>query len=139
MKTHPITREKIDKLLRFLPLFQEAGVKFVVKWAGGEKTEDGVMTMHYPVYTEEVREFFKLAGQPCWSDHKYVPKEARKMIDDEAFIQRATLEEIKTMLTFCVRGERFSGGHWAAMLESGKVTAVLQRLTALRDSPDIPN
>ena len=50
-----------------------------------------------------------------------------------AFIQRATLAEIKTMLTYCVRGERFGDGHWAAMLESGKIVALLNRLRVLRD------
>ena len=134
MKPHPITHQKIDELLRFLPIFREPGGKFVVEWAGGEKTEDGAMTMHYPVYTEVVEEFFSLAGQSCWCDYNYTPKEAREMIEDEAFIQRATLEEIKTMLTFCVRGERFSDGHWAAMLESGKVTRILERLAVLKES-----
>jgi hypothetical protein len=36
------------------------------------------------------------------------------------------------MLTYCVRGERFSDGHWAAMLESGRIVALLKRLRALR-------
>ena len=33
----------------------------------------------------------------------------------------------------CVRGERFSDGHWAVMLSSGKVVALLKRLRELRD------
>jgi hypothetical protein len=134
MKSPPITRQKIDELLRFLPVFQEPGVKFVVEWAGGETTDDGAMTMHYPVYTEVVEEFFSLAGQSCWCDYDYIPKEAREMIEDKDFIQRATLEEIKTMLTFCVRGERFCDGHWGVMLETGKISRILERLAVLRES-----
>ena len=134
MKSPPITRQKIDELIRFLPIFQEPGVRFVVEWAGGEKTEDGAMTMHYPVYTQEAEKFFGLAGQPCWCDYDYVPKEAGEMIEDEDFIRHATLEEIKSMLTFCVRGERFCDGHWEAMLESGKVARILERLAVLKES-----
>jgi hypothetical protein len=37
------------------------------------------------------------------------------------------------MLTYCVRGERFGDGHWAAMLETGKIVAILQRLRMLRE------
>ena len=53
------------------------------------------------------------------------------MLQDDAIIQRATLAEIVTMLTYCVRGERFGDGHWAAMLESGRIVALLKRLRAL--------
>jgi hypothetical protein len=89
--------------------------------------------MPYPVYAEEVVRFFHLAGQPCWSDYEYKPVEAAEMLADTAFIEKASLKEIKTMLTYCVRGERFSDGHWGAMLSSGKITGLLKRLRVLRD------
>ena len=127
------TLAQIDDLLRFLPLFDVPDRDFVERWGGGEKTESGAITMPYPVYPEDVLEFYRLAGQPCWSDYDYVPKEAGRMLEDEAVIQSATLAEIMTMLTYCVRGERFSDGHWAAMLESGRIMAFLQRLRALRE------
>ncbi|MFN2286445.1 MAG: DUF6508 domain-containing protein, partial [Anaerolineae bacterium] len=50
-------REKIDELLRFLPLFEEAGRSFVTQWAGGRTTADGAITMPYPIYAEDVGEF----------------------------------------------------------------------------------
>jgi hypothetical protein len=56
------------------------------------------------------------------------------MLADDAFIRGATLSQVKTMLTYCVRGERFSDGHWAAMLSTGRVVALLERLQALRKS-----
>ena len=40
--------------------------------------------------------------------------------------------QIKTMLTYCVRGERFGDGHWAAMIEGGHVRRLLERLTEMR-------
>lgn len=98
-----------------------------------EETESGDLTIPYPVYREEVLQFFRRAGQPCWSDYDYEPRAAGRMVEDPAFIARASLEEIKTMLTFCVRGERFTDGHWERMLASGKITAILRRLAELRD------
>lgn len=128
-----ITRERIDELLRFLPLFDVPDRSFVERWDGGKKTEDGAITMPYPVYPKDVGQFYRAAGQPCWSDYAYKPEEAAQMLEDDKFIGNATLAEVKTMLTHCVRGERFCDGHWGAMLESGKVVAILKRLRALRD------
>ena len=128
----PVTRIEIDELLRFLPLFDVPDRDCVEIWGGGKKTESGAITMPYPVYPSDVEQFYRLAGRPCWSDYDYEPKKAARMLHDDAFIKRAMLTEVVTMLTYCVRGERFSDGHWAAMLESGRIVALLKRLQVLR-------
>jgi hypothetical protein len=128
-----ITRERIEALLRFLPRFEVPGRAWIEGVAGGEETGDGAVTMRYPVYCEDVLAFCQLAGQPWWSDYAYEPREAGSMLADEARIARATVDELKTMLTYCVRGERFADGHWAAMLETGKIVAILRRLKVLRE------
>ena len=128
-----ITRERIDELLCFLPRFEVPGRVWIEGVGGGKETADGAVTMRYPVYGEDVLAFYRLAGQPWWSDYGYEPRAAAQMLADEARIARATLDEIKTMLTYCVRGERFADGHWAAMIESGKVVAILRRLQVLRE------
>jgi hypothetical protein len=135
-RPEPITRERIEELLRFLPLFDVPGRDFVARWRGGETQPDGSVTLPYPVYPRDVEAFYRLAGQPCWSDTAYVPEQARKMVEDDAVIRGATLDQIRTMLTYCVRGERFCDGHWAAMLESGRVVAILRRLRVLCGSLD---
>lgn len=121
----------IDALLRFLPLFEVPGRTFVKTVHGGLR-DDGLLVGPYPEYEDDVLEFYMLAGQPCWSDFDYKPREAARMLADEEFISQCSLEDIKTMLTYCVRGERFSDGHWAIMLTSGRVVALLNRLNALR-------
>jgi ADP-ribosylglycohydrolase len=127
------TLAQIDALLRFLPLFDVPDRDFVERWAGGEKTESGATTVPYPIYPEDVLAFYQLAGQPCWSDDDYEPVKADQMLEDDALIRGATMSEVKTMLTYCVRGERFSDGHWAAMLRMGRIVALLKRLRILRD------
>ena len=128
-----ITRERIDELLRYLLRFEVPGRAWIECLAGGEETGDGAVTTRYPIYCEDVLAFYRLAGQPWWSDYGYEPREAAEMLADEGRIARATMDEIRTMLTYCVRGERFADGHWAAMLESGKVVAILRRLDVLRE------
>lgn len=124
--------EKIDELLRFLPLFEVTDREYVKGWGGGEMTADGAVTVPYPIYCDDVLEFYSLAGQPHWADYDYRPLEAYAMLSDDQFISTASLDNIKTMLTYCVRGERFGDGHWAYMLETGRIVALLRRLAVLR-------
>ena len=124
------TRTEIDALLRFLPGFETPGRTFVRSVHTRHRGD--LLIGPYPIYDADVLDFFAQAGQPCWSDFDYDPREAAHMLADEEFIRRCSIDEIKTMLTYCVRGERFADGHWAAMLTSGKVVALLRRLQALR-------
>ena len=113
--------EKIDQLLQFLPAFEEPNRQFIEKWQG-----------FYPVYATDVTEFVRLAGDSWWMDTGYQPQEAGQMLANEALIQSANLDQIKTMLTFFVRGERFSDGHWGSLLENGRVQSLLHRLEILQ-------
>jgi hypothetical protein len=128
----PEALERIDELLQYLPRFAAPGRTFVQRWSGGEPAPDGAVSMPHPVYDDDVLEFFGLAAQPWWSDHGYVAAQADRMLQDDGLVERATLAEIKTMLTHCVRGERFCDGHWERLLTSGRVTALLRRLAVLR-------
>jgi hypothetical protein len=129
-----ITRERVDELLQFLPSFQTPGRRFIRKWSGGKETVNGAITMPYPEYEHDVLQFFHLAAQPCWSDYDYEPRAAAGMLEDHEFVRGCSLDDIRTMLTFCVRGERFSDGFWASLLQSGRVIALLRRLAVLRDT-----
>ena len=56
------------------------------------------------------------------------------MVYSDDAIAAASFAQIKTMLTYCVRLERFCDGHWAAMIRDGRIAAILQRLGQLRDT-----
>jgi Family of unknown function (DUF6508) len=133
MSENAITRERVDALLAFLPLLGTPDERLEAEWHGtAQLDETGVLTTPYPAYPPEVMEFFRLAGQPCWSDYVYDPVAAGEMVRSDEAIATATLDQIKTMLTFCVRGERFSDGHWGVMIRQGRVGAILRRLQQLR-------
>jgi hypothetical protein len=132
MSQHEITREDIDALLEFLPRFEKPGRTFA-KWSGLEKNADGSFSLPYPVYDEDVEEFFSLVGQRGWIDVGYKPEDAARMLADEECIERASLEEVKTMLTYCVRGERFCDGHRESLLEGGQIVALIRRLETIRE------
>ena len=127
------TPQDIDELVAFLSRLTADGFVPIREWGGGEKRADGAYVMPWPRYEAVVTELFEAAGQDCWMDFDYLPQDAGRMLEDPALVRRASIDEIKTMLTYCVRGERFCDGHWGAMIEQGHVRRLLGRLTELRD------
>lgn len=132
MKARRPTREEIDELVAFLPKLYAADFVPVRRWAGGEKQPDGSITMPWPEYADAVKKFFRAASAPCWNDPDYSPDSAGELLRNETAVSNADLDTIKTLLTFCVRGERFCDGHWAAMIEEGHVRRLLERLAEIR-------
>jgi len=125
------TTQDIKELTAFLPLLYEEGISPVKKWHGGDKDKDGVITIPWPEYDPIVMEFIEVAERECWIDPEYLSKSAGQLLDDEDAVKSADLDQIKTMLTYCVRGERFCTGHWGAMIEKGYVRRLLERLAEL--------
>ena len=137
MPTETITRERIDELLAYLPSFSAPGAAHQAIWRGGERDpQTGTISMPYATYLPEVEAFFGLVRQSWWLDYAYQPSIAAELIASDAAIAAASLAQIKMLLTYCVRGERFSDGHWAAMIQSGRIAAILRRLAQLRNQAD---
>lgn len=134
MRTEPVTIERIDALLAFLPIFEASGFEPIQATGGGQKQPDGSITMAYPIYADPVTDFFHLAGQACWCDYGYQARTAGAMLADDARLATCGLDDIKTMLTYCVRGERFSDGLWDHLIRTGRVSALLRRLAKLRQT-----
>ena len=126
------TLQEIEELTAFLPRLYAEGFSPTVSWEGGEKRKDGSFTVPYPNYDGLVEEFFRLGSNGSWLDYEYNPEQAYQMLKDENLIRNASLSQIKTMLTFCVRGERFSDGHWAEMIEKGYIRRLLERLNEIK-------
>jgi len=126
------TSEEIEKLTAYLPRLYSEGFVPVERWEGGEKQKDGSFTVSYPHYNPVVEEFFRQVSSGGWLDHAYHPEQAYQMLKDDKVIKTASVTQIKTMLTFCVRGERFSDGHWAQMIEEGYIRRLLERLEEIK-------
>lgn len=125
------TPQDMEELTAYLPKLYGEGFSPVLKWDGGEKLKDDSYSMPYPAYHPLVEEFFRKVSE-SWLDYEYDPGQAYAMLRDEDAVRQASLPQIKTMLTFCVRGERFSDGHWAAMIEKGYIRRLLERLHEIK-------
>jgi hypothetical protein len=126
------TLKDIEELTAYLPRLYAEGFSPILSWSGGEKLKDGSITLPYPNYNSVVEEFFRLVSSGDWLDYEYNPEQAHQMLRDEEAVKTASLAQIKTMLTFCVRGERFSDGHWADMIERGYIRRILERLNEIK-------
>ena len=131
-KDHQPTSQDIEALTAFLPRLYAEDFSPVREWRGGQKGKDGSISLPYPDYDPLVEEFFRTVSGGGWLDKNYNPEQAYQMIQDENLIRTASLSQIRTMLTFCVRGERFSDGHWAQMIEQGYIRRLLERLNEIK-------
>jgi hypothetical protein len=123
--------QEIETLTAFLPSLYAQGFSPVLSWEGG-KQKDGTFTLPYPIYHSLVEEFFRAVASEGWVDYEYNPDQAYQMLKDENLVKTASLSQIKTMLTFCLRGERFSDGHWEQMIEDGTIRRLLERLNEIK-------
>lgn len=123
--------QEIERLTAFLPRLYSEGFVPVESWGGGTQ-KDGSISLPYPNYNPVVEDFFRLVSSDGWLDFGYDPDRAYQMLKDENTIKNASLSQIQTMLTFCVRGERFSDGHWAQMIEEGYIRRLLERLNEIK-------
>lgn len=122
-----ITRERIDELLDFAPLFDPP--------AAAAQPEFGLdQLMPFAEYPDGVSRFFRAAQQEWWNDYGYSPERSAEMLADPAAVAAASLEQVKMLLTYMCRGERFCDGWWGAMAREGHVAAVLRRLAELRET-----
>jgi hypothetical protein len=127
-----ITLERIDELLRFLAYFQSQVNEFYAL-TEPKDLPDGSFSSPFYEYSPEVLEFWSLAQQTCWCDPNYTQKSIDTLIDDDNFVACADIDQIRSILTWADRGERFSEGLWAKMIDNGKIAAVLKRLETLRE------
>jgi Family of unknown function (DUF6508) len=125
--------ENINALLPFLPEFSQTEKDFVT-WRSATPRSDGISTLPYPDYAPIVDQFRQLVSQEFWCDYHYQMAEVDAMLCDETSIPIASLEQVKSMLTYFVSGERFCDGLQNRMIREGKIAAILQRLQVLRDA-----
>jgi ADP-ribosylglycohydrolase len=108
-------------------------------WAGGEvtgQTADGrdIRRPHYPDYAPQMLELHRRFSAFAVGDPNYLDN-AKALgwpgDDPAAVIAQADVQGVETLLTWHMRGERFSDGLWARALENGHVAALARRALAL--------
>lgn len=121
----------IDELLRLLPVFLETD-KFIEENGGGEKLDENTISAPFVIYTKDVNEFINLV-QNCWTDFNYFKNIDRDNIYDDDFVQKSNIIDIKSMLTYIIRNERFCDGCLEEYFRDNRINLILKRLLVLRE------
>lgn len=132
MKNRSPTSSDIDDLVAFLPRLISPGFNPIKSWGGGFADASGAYVSPWPIYHDAAEKLLTLAAQECWTDYDYDPVDAQRLLLNPESISQANLCQIKTILTFCVRSERFVDGNWAELIRNGTVQRLLLRLSTLR-------
>lgn len=132
MKTPSPTQSEMDQLISFLPKLYAEGFEPVKKSSEATVQEDGAIDLDPPEYDERVTEFFQAASKDAWCDAEYLSTVTGDMLKNPDSIKAASLREVRSMLTHCVRGERFCDGYWESVISGGQIRLILMRLQELR-------
>lgn len=123
-----ITVASLDRVLAYRPVFERQSNDLY------EVRLDLSMFDPY-VYAPEVDEFIQLLyRENLVTDFNWTAwtREAEQFMSDSQRLESADLETIQKLLTTHVRAERFSSGHFAKMIQTGHILAILNRLAGIR-------
>ena len=131
----PITRDALATILQFLPELGKLRSDEVFMTAPGSK----LISENPPAFA--MHEYHPLVGrfQQALYEYGFVqeydwPKfdqRAKELCDHPEQLQRVTLRTCVKLLTFHARKNRTWEGRFASMIETGHMTAILERLAAL--------
>ena len=124
----------IDALLPFLPMLES---RHAGETRGGDRQQDGSITMPYFEYSEGMLAFIRACAENGWIEVFPWPEwagEAKRLHDEPETLGKADIGTIRKLLTLHIRNDRFNEGHLAAMVEDGHLAAVLRRLERIRNA-----
>ena len=122
-----ITKKEIKELTDFLPLLYDENIELSKSPKKGTTDLGDGFYVYHPI----VNAFFELASQEHWKDYQYVDNFSEKMIEPGK-IEEASINQIKTIITWCDRTERFVEGHWEDVIKTDIIKRVLSRLKKIK-------
>lgn len=117
--------EKLDELIDLVKNTK------TIKWGGGNvigKTDEGkdILQWPYPIYPDGL---FESLYELVELDRNYI--ENYEKLGDPIDYDNLTEEELRTVITHYVRGERFCDGLVAGAIEDGTILKILMRMKEL--------
>jgi len=122
-------QETVRQLLTFLPFFERPGLD-----VGGARAEQvgDTLTIYPAEYVDELYSFFARVVPP-FADRDYLSKPVDQWLQHPTFLENSSPEQLRTILTWFCRGERFCLGFWEAHFNNGNLLRALRRLQVLED------
>lgn len=89
------------------------------------------LQFHYYEYPKEIEDLIGAFSAYVFIDTHYTSQPVAEWITNDAFIVNATMDQLKSIITYIVRSERFSSGSWLQFLKEKRIALVINRLDAL--------
>ena len=134
------TAEALRALAELVDALQAPGAVFGT-WVPSSPRPDGSASMPYVEYGELEGRFRAAVGRGGWMRVGFdwsswaATDEARAFEADPARIAAATPEQLARLLTWIIRGDRFSEGTLLGAFERGHLAAIGRRAQTLLDDP----
>ena len=119
-------------LFKFIPYFENKENIFYKHISAKEK-EDGSFIMGWIQYSEKTNKFIKKFYESDLVEYDYleVLEKFERIENIESRIEMESLENIRALLTFYIRRERFGEGHIADAIDDGVILRILYRIEEL--------
>ncbi|WLD93807.1 DUF6508 domain-containing protein [Alkalihalobacillus sp. AL-G] len=127
---------KYQNLLKYISYFENATENEACRWSSGGENEEGVITMSYPIYDEQLTTFIDEVYKTNLLDSDYFGTLKKHGLSSEELISEIDDADIgltKAILTYYVRQERFCDGLWASAVKDKVFYKILIRLRELED------
>jgi len=126
------TPQDMEALVAFLPILYGTSADLLAK--AGLTRSDRASIEHDAQYEQSIEDFFYCAAKGSVMNRRYDPDEASQMLEDEQLVRDASLGQVRTMLTYCIRSERMGPGQLAHFIRRGTVRHLLNRMKAILDT-----
>lgn len=132
----PLTRENIDKILEYLPLFEDKNTIF---YREAPQDKPGVVILPFYTLTGIGHKFYQdlyeegFVTQFNWGE--WIGTAGEYSSHNEK-LSKANLKDIRRLFTILIRQDRFCEGLLEEVIESGLVLRMLRRLKEIRDEMD---
>lgn len=115
-------------ILTFLPLLESDELE-----AGKRESNEGALPhLEYSKTAENLLQALYTSGVVYSFGWTSWQTEAERLCSDPGALDQADLVDLRKLLVTHVRKDRFHEGHFASMLDSGHLTAVLRRIAELK-------
>jgi len=131
----PLTKENMDKILEYLPYFQNRSNKFY-DFIDSDSESDKLFQFPYYKYSDKVIEFEKeLYNQNFITTFRWTKgsKKAAEYSVGKQSLSKAKLEDIRKLITTIIKQNGVIEGLLAEVIETGFLCKILERLKEIKE------
>lgn len=135
-----ITKENIDKVIEFIPYFEDkANVFYII--VSPREVKQGVYHVPFYDYSKKVSDFLDILYKENFTTYYGEAKDSDyifKFINRRISLSEASIQDIRAIFKTILAGERLTmgGGYIASSIDNGLVLDLLKRLKEIRGDMD---